>query len=155
MAGLGAGDFQPPRGELLRSPRDNVVLPDLGPDQFFVHFVPHGRGAHPRFLAEPVWRNPLGTPPPEQRAPVVTVLESGHQLGWFPSPDGSVNPPALAAQQFGRTTYRQVVLPAAEPGVSQPVRASEPYREHLCNHTAVPALRDWTTALVRRLVAGG
>ncbi len=132
----------------LEGPREQPAkLPDLGPGQFYLQFRTRGG---PRPKAEPYEAYGPGG---ERLMTIVSVSAHGRRFSWSVSPQGDMSPPAFMGG--GATVYEQVVKPADEPGVSGPVTADDNYLEHLRNCHAVPALRNWTLVLFRRLVTAG
>jgi protein-glutamine gamma-glutamyltransferase len=116
-------------------------LPDLGPGQFFLTMTFSGRLAGRRLVfAEPV--TPASDPP----CLPVKFLKGGTPPAWQLSL--GIMPPTREC------IYTQVVVPVAEPGLSVPLPGDEP-RHRYGDPVNVPGVRDWTVALLQRLVARG
>lgn len=146
-------DTPPPANAIFRD-RGSQSLPYLGQTQFFLLFTPQGKAAHNAIVAEPIWRSPAGTPQFARQVSVVTIGRNNRLFAWFPGGDDELAPPALGLVT-NPMIYRQVLKPAKEANVGDPVLASESFREHLCNIRGLTALRDWTRNLSRQLVARG
>lgn len=129
-------------------------LPYLGQSQIFLRFVPQGKAAHNAILAEPIWKSPAGTPPFARQVSVVTIGRNNRQFAWFPGADDELAPPALGLVT-NPMVYRQVMKAPKEVNVSDPVLASESFREHLCSIRSLSALRAWTQNLARQMAIRG
>lgn len=143
----------PPAPNTVFRDRGSNQLPYLGQSQYFLRFVPQGKAVHNAIVAEPVWKSPAGTPQFARQISVVT-LGRNRQFAWFPGADDELAPPALGLVT-NPMIYRQVMKPPKEENVSEPVLASDSFREHLCNLRGLTALRDWTQNLTRQMVANG
>lgn len=131
-----AADKKPPRLIAAQEP-----FPDLGPRQYYITLA-FPRGSQRLLLAEPI------VVTPDNRLLVQPL--SGTVLAAWPVSAG-VLPPAPRAQ---RCMYKQALVPPAEPGVQRPLPGDEPRRRYT-EPVHVPGLRDWTVALLQRLVAAG
>lgn len=151
-APIATAESQPPNANFRD--RSASQLPYLGQSQYFLTYVPQGKAGHNAILAEPIWKSPAGTPLFARQVCVVTIGRNNRQFAWFPGADDELAPPA-----FGLVTnpmvYRQVSKPASEENVSDPVLASDSFREHLCNIRSLTALRNWSQNLARQLASRG
>jgi transglutaminase-like putative cysteine protease len=124
----------------------DAKLPNLGVDSFYLTFKPHAKLGSSVFLAEPVWGGP------GLDAPVVSLTEDDHQLGWYTFDDGTLMP-VLDASQPGRLRYKQACKPAHLVRHSPPVDVDPFVREGLAQDPKLPELRRWVDEQLKRLVA--
>lgn len=117
------------------------AFPELMPQQYYITFA-FPRGSQRLILAEPI------VVTPDNRLLVRPL--SGTVLASWPLSAG-VLPPAPRGQ---RCMYKQALLPPAEPGIQRSLPGDEPRRRY-AEPVQVPGLRDWTVALLKRLVAEG
>jgi hypothetical protein len=125
-------------------------LPDFGPGQFFLTFLPTAKLARP-VLADPiVWRQ-------GDLVPVMSI-STGRPPQWIQMPDGSFQP---LNQDLSRTRYRQVTVTTDEPGLSPAPRVEYGGLEALRQVEEVryrqlgERLRVLTVGVLRQLVDAG
>jgi protein-glutamine gamma-glutamyltransferase len=124
-------------------------LADLGPDQFFLNFTLEPRKAGGLFLAEPVAQ--LGS---RGGTVVLSLTDERRTRGRFYDFQGTLLPTTYDGlpREF---SYRQVVAPPREDGISELVTTvNDVYPEYLVIQP-LPELRPWTWQLLQQLAAGG
>jgi transglutaminase-like putative cysteine protease len=120
------------------------VLPDLGPNSYFLTFSLQPRKAGGFFLADPVWLLPE-----HASLPVITVetpTSAGTLFAEFHAGITHMTP------SRGHFQYRQVTIALAEPDVGPPVELERAYQEVLLS-PPLPSLIAWTDDLLQRLLA--
>jgi transglutaminase-like putative cysteine protease len=127
-----------PAPQSLRSRK----LPDLGPGQFYLDFTVQTHKADSLVLAEPaVRRNGV--------LPVIAQSGQGHSYPLFQDTLGSIVP-VVQPRDCTEVHYRQVVPPAADPELSEPMTVPMPYA-WMIRDQPVPDLEEWTRDQLRRL----
>ena len=119
-----------------------------GPNQYFLTYVFPLPRLHRGPLAEPV-----ALPADPRQVPVVSLYEGPdgvQQVAWSRQYNGEHSPPLLPRQE--RYRYLQVTAPVAEPPRAE--LGAYAIEMHL-RAPALAELRDWTGALLARLVAQG
>lgn len=124
--------------------RPDHLLPDLGPEQYYLTFVCASRPLHRVCLAEPV----IFTPP-DGRLPIA-FLTGGQPVLVAHHLNSEVAPPYLKRRQ--KCSYRQVVAPVPERGLMPAVEVEQLLQGPLGQPPEVPGLREWTAQLLIRLV---
>jgi transglutaminase-like putative cysteine protease len=123
-------------------------LADLGPDQFFLNFTLEPRKAGGLFLAEPVAQ--LGS---REGAVVLSLTEERRSRGRFYDFQGTLLSSAYDGPR--EYSYRQVVAPPQEDGISEPVTTIGPlYPEYIVDQP-LTELRPWTWQLLQQLAGEG
>jgi transglutaminase-like putative cysteine protease len=136
----------------LTVPAAPVVLPDLGPRQYFLNVTVRTGAARGRiFLAEPVISRPG-----DGRLLVVSLQHGKAPTRWSEVREGAFMPDAVT--RAGEQRYRQLMLPPDEPGLGPPVELDHLYQlyaEQLLREPLPAGLADWTSDVLRSLVARG
>jgi protein-glutamine gamma-glutamyltransferase len=133
-------------------PFQKDLLPDFGPDQYFIHF-----DVRPRpgiglglVLAEPIQIGPYGM---GRHIPaVLTDFSRPHaQLFYLHPHSGTLLPVPGPSLDWARYRYKQVIPKTKDPDrVPAEIPAGQSYIAELTKQS-LPRLEMWTTALLRRL----
>jgi hypothetical protein len=121
--------------------------PPLQPGEYLLEIRPNPRNPNVLVLADPV----TSIPGDESNYPtVISRFDENHLLAWIRTGENDWRPQALGPAG-GKNVYTQRVSPRRERLVSPPIAIDYGMREHLRAHD-FPRLREWTCALVERLV---
>jgi protein-glutamine gamma-glutamyltransferase len=142
------GGLPGPRRSPTSPPDKKPQLADLGPEQYFLDITLEPKKAGGLFLAEPVAQS--GS---REGVVAIPLTEDHRNYPLFHEFQGTLLPGAYDGPR--EYSYRQVVAPPAEEGISEPATTvGDVYLDYLVLQP-LTALRPWTWQLLQRLAAEG
>jgi hypothetical protein len=141
---VAAGRGEPP----VSPPANNLILPDLGPEQFFLRYQLRDQTRF-AYLAMP-----FVFPAQPGVAPAIRFGRNDQPMPFVRTVDGGLEPQEKFNQP-GRGRYQQVARPATDPTVGAAIPLDRVFDTSLTALPPIPAVANWTTGLVRRLAEAG